>query len=233
MISRLKAHFRPLVNNAIPRREWVRARLSELPDDALLLDAGCGEQQYREYCGRLQYRGQDFGKFEVDEAKGLAASDTKWNYGELDYVGNIWDIDEKDATFDAILCTEVLEHVPEAGDTILEFGRLLKSGGKLFLTVPSNSLRHQDPYYFVAGYSDHYLRYWLEKAGFSEIEIEPQGDYHQWLMCEDLRSMRSGSLLAKVALFPAFLYRYWKQRTPTAESIATLCLGYHVTAVRS
>ena len=73
---------------------------------------------------------------------------------------------------------------PRAGASILEFGRLLKPGGQLILTVPSNSLRHQDPYYFVAGYSDHYLRYWLEKAGFGDMKIEPQGDYHRWLMCE-------------------------------------------------
>lgn len=232
MIANARKNFRALVNNAIPRGEWVKRKLAEIEDGGLLLDAGCGEQQYRKFCGHLAYRGQDFGKFEVDEAQGLAASHTKWEYGALDYVGNIWDIDEKDATFDAILCTEVLEHVPEAGATILEFGRLLKPGGKLLLTVPSNSLRHQDPFFFTAGYSDHYLRYWLEKAGFTDISIEPQGDYHLWLMCEDLRSMRAGTVLAKIAIFPAFLYRYLKQRHPTPESVATLCLGYHVSAVR-
>ncbi len=233
MISRLRAHLRPLINNAIGRREWVQKQVQTIPEGSLLLDAGCGEQQYREYCDHLEYRGQDFGQFEIDEADGFAASDQKWSYGDLDYVGDIWDIEEKDATFDAILCTEVLEHVPRAADAILEFGRLLKPGGKLLLTVPSNSLRHQDPYYFVAGYSDHFLQYWLERAGFDDINIAPQGDYHRWLMCEDLRTMRSGGLFAKILVFPSFVYRYVKQSKPTQKSIATLCLGYHVRAVKN
>lgn len=233
MLQSLRLHFRALINNEIGRREWVAKQLAALSPGGLLLDAGCGEQQYRQFCGHLNYRGQDFGKFNVDEQQGFAASSTPWNYGELDYVGDIWAIDEKDSTFDAVLCTEVLEHIPRASQTILELSRLLKSGGRLILTVPSNSLRHQDPYYFVAGYSDHFLNYWLTEAGFKNINIVPQGDYHRWLMAECYRTMRSSGIGAKITLLPAFFYHYVKQRRPTQESVATLCLGYHVTAEKA
>lgn len=233
MISALKSHLRPIVNHSIPRRKWVEEQLKGLPNGFKLLDAGCGEQQYREYCEHLDYKGQDFGGYEQDEADSFAAFSTKWEYGKLDYVGDIWAIDEQDGVFDAVLCTEVLEHIPRAGETIVELGRLLRPGGKMILTVPSNSLRHQDPYYFVAGYSNHFLQYWLEEAGFTDINIAPQGDYYRWLMCEDIRSMRRDGVFAKLALLPAAVHRYFKQRNPTPQSVASLCLGYHVTATKA
>lgn len=52
-----------------------------------------------------------------------------YNYGLLDYVGDIWDINEVDDSFDAILCKEVFEHIPYPNETLKEFARLLKSGG--------------------------------------------------------------------------------------------------------
>ena len=41
-------------------------------------------------------------------------------------MGDIWDIKEKNNVFDAILCTEVFEHIPYPNETIKEFSRLLK-----------------------------------------------------------------------------------------------------------
>ena len=35
-----------------------------------------------------------------------------YKYGMLNYVGDIWDIKEKESTFDSILCTEVLNICP-------------------------------------------------------------------------------------------------------------------------
>ena len=34
---------------------------------------------------------------------------------DLDYVGDIWEIEERDDSFDAILCTEVFEHISLSG----------------------------------------------------------------------------------------------------------------------
>lgn len=208
----------------------MASQLSKISKGSSILDAGCGEQQYKSYCQHLIYKAQDFGKFISDEKDGFAASSEKWNYGHLDYIGDIWNIPEKDSTFDAILCTEVLEHIPYPGETILEFSRLLKKGGVLILTVPSNCLRHQDPYFFSSGYSDHFLTYWLDKSGFSNYTIAAQGDYFQWMACELYRTFRRSGIFGKLIILPSLLYFLILQLRPTTSSKATLCKGYHVVA---
>jgi hypothetical protein len=42
----------------------------------------------------------------------FTASATPYKYGELDYVGDRWHIDEVNANFNVILCTEVFENIP-------------------------------------------------------------------------------------------------------------------------
>jgi len=232
MLAGIKEKLRRLVNNEYERRDWVKSRLAELPEGARLLDAGCGSQPYRRFCSALEYSAQDFGEFEADEKESLTGCETPYEYGKLDYVGDIWDVAEEDGAFGAILCTEVLEHIPYPEKTIREFARLLGDGGRLILTFPCNCLRHMDPYFYSSGYSDRFIRLMLEKYGFSDIRIEPVGSYHQWLMVETFRSIRQEGLLALLFLAPAFVYHYRRQRKPSEAEVNTLCIDYHVTAVR-
>lgn len=156
------------------------------------------------------------------------SNDKDYYYGNLDYTGNIWDIKEKEETFDAILCTEVFEHIPYPIQTIKEFYRLLKPNGVLLLTAPSNSLRHQDPFYFYSGFSDRWFKKILSDHKFSIDEITPVGDYYSWLAVEMARTALKHSIFSKILLLPAFLYFIFKKKTKF--SINTLCNGYHVRA---
>jgi SAM-dependent methyltransferase len=227
----LSSQIRNKLSNEPIRIRWVQDQISRLPKASLLLDAGCGSQQYRRFCAQLNYKAQDFGQYVKDEAGGFTSGlggEQGYQYGPLDYVGDIWNIDEQPDSFDAILCTEVFEHIPYPNETLTEFARLLKPGGTLILTCPSNCLRHMDPFFFYSGFSDKYLEHMLEKEGF-EIEImEPVGDYYSWLSVELARSMQHHGLFAKALLFPAFLWYYLKKKTE--KSVSTLCMGYHVVA---
>ncbi len=49
-----------------------------------------------------------------------------WDTSRIDLVSDITAIPAPDSTFDAILCSEVLEHVPEPTHALDEFARLLK-----------------------------------------------------------------------------------------------------------
>jgi len=222
--------FKRILNNEYQRQDWIKDRLYGIPSNSVILDAGCGSQQYREYCNQLKYYAQDLGHYKRDEKDSLTARKDSYVYGNLDYAGNIWEIDENDSTFDAILCTEVLEHIPYPNKAIKEFSRLLKPEGKLILTVPSNSLRHMDPYYYYSGFSDRYLKLVLEENNFQDIRIEAVGSYHAWLLVETARCVRYESPFALLTLWPAFIYHYLKQRSPSQKEVSTLCCGYHVTA---
>ena len=46
----------------------------------------------------------------------------------------------KDDTFDAIICIEVLEHIPFDERAVKEFSRILKAGGMLIVTGPNKLL---------------------------------------------------------------------------------------------
>lgn len=47
-----------------------------------------------------------------------------------------------DESFDIIICTEVLEHVANPFDAVKELRRMLKTGGRLFVTTPFNFRIH-------------------------------------------------------------------------------------------
>ncbi len=224
------------LDNLNVRRDWVETQLKALSTGSHILDAGCGSQDFRHFATHLDYKAQDFGRYTRDAKKMMGSENggiggtSGYQYGSIDYVGDIWSIDEEDGTFDAILCTEVFEHIPYPIDTLKEFCRLLRPGGKLILTAPSNCLRHMDPFYFYSGFSDRWYEHFLKECGFDNFTIEPVGDYYSWLGVEMARTFCSHGFFAKLFLLPAFIF-FFTQR-PTQVSIDTLCMGYHVLAVK-
>jgi len=227
--------FKRSLDNLNYRRDFVARSLLEIESGSTILDAGCGSQQFRSLANHLVYKGQDFGLYSSDD-KSKLGTETALNTptGQvspdimLDYVGNIWEIDVENSTFDAVLCTEVFEHIPFPIETVQEFARIVKPGGTLILTTPSNCLRHMDPYFFYSGFSDRWFEKFLAESGFEIQTLEPVGDYYSWMAVELWRTMRGGSLFARLILTPTFLYYYCKKKTQISTD--TLCMGYHLVA---
>ena len=230
MLGAIKRSIQRRLLEHFQREKFVVEQLGRLAPGAKLLDAGCGSQQYRKHCGHLRYFAQDFGKVGADEKPGMTAA-TGYEYGPLDYVGDIWSIQEQDGFFDAILCTEVFEHIPYPIRTVEEFARLLRPGGKLILTAPAACLRHMDPFFYYAGFSDRFFEKVLADHGLRIETLKPVGDYYAWVATELMRTAAAHSFFAKLVLAPAFAYYLFKK--PTEASVNTLCFGYHIVAERA
>jgi len=106
-------------------------------------------------------------------------------YKILDFTCQLDNIPKKKDIYDAILCTEVLEHVEYPQKVVNELYRILKKNGKLFLTVPQAWMIHQEPYNFYY-FTKYGLASLLKNAGFKEYKIIPKGGYF-WFLADAIR----------------------------------------------
>jgi SAM-dependent methyltransferase len=218
------------------REKWLKNVLLDLPVGSRILDAGAGEQQYRRFCNHLNYVTQDFAQYNgTGNGEGLQMG--SWDQSNLDIISDITAIPEPDASFDAIMCVEVFEHLPEPIKAIQEFARLLKPGGHLILTAPFCSLTHFAPFHFYSGFNRYFYQKWLKELGFDIIEIVPNGNYFEFLQQEIMRlnlmsrkyaiKAKSLSLLEYFAIWK--ILRILKRFSENdLDSDNTLCYGYNV-----
>ena len=125
----------------------------------------------------LNYVGQDFGQYDGQGDEGLQTG--HWDNDRLDIVSDITEIPVENETFDAILCTEVFEHIPDAVAALNEFTRILKPG-ILLITAPFASLTHFAPYHFC-GYNKYWYQYHLPRLGFNIDTIEHNGSWFHFV----------------------------------------------------
>jgi len=82
----------------------------------------------------------------------------------------------RDAVFDAIKATELLEHVPDVARALGECRRVLRPGGHLVITAPFLERLHGDP----GDYSRYTRSMWerlLSAADLKPVTIDEQGGY--------------------------------------------------------
>jgi ubiquinone/menaquinone biosynthesis C-methylase UbiE len=157
--------------NTENRRDWVAREAAKLKPGTRVLDVGAGSGQYRPLFSHCDYKAQDFAQ----------EPGTIGHYTQLDYVSDIVSIPAEDASFDAILCTEVIEHVPDPGKALEEMGRLLRPGGRLILSAPLHSHLHQEPYHFYGGYTPYWYREFLGRAGMQVVSLEKNEGFFSYL----------------------------------------------------
>lgn len=217
--------------NEANRQAWLAETLAALPAGARLLDAGAGELKNRVHCQHLEYLSQDFCQY---TGGGSGLSSKHWDTSRIDIVSDITSVPEADESFDAILCSEVLEHVPEPTHALDEFQRLLKPGGQLILTAPFVSNVHQAPYHFCTGFSRYWYEHHLPLRGLTITELTANGDWYALLRQELSRlggmERQRGNWAWPLAYGYALLgMAYFKLRKmQTAEDLA--CFGYQCIA---
>ena len=124
-----------------------------------LLDIGCGNKAKQRLLGDL-----------VAEYVGLDHADTLHDLGQADLIGTAYDIPAAAASFDAILCTAVLEHLEDPRAALLESARVLKPGGYAIYTAPLYWHLHEEPRDFFR-YTRYGLQHLFASAGWEVIRI--------------------------------------------------------------
>lgn len=79
-----------------------------------------------------------------------------------------------DDSFDAVFCLEVLEHVPEPAMVMQEISRVLKPGGRAWISMPFLYPLHDAPFDFQR-YTEYGLRRDVEKTDLVVEELHRRG----------------------------------------------------------
>lgn len=126
-----------------------------------VLDAGCGLGFYLHLLGRLT-QASVFG-LELDAERLASARADDYAGRAALVIGDVARLAFADASFDKVIISEVLEHIPDDRAALLEVKRVLRPGGVCAVTVPNARYPFLwDP-----------LNYARERLGLGHFQSEP------------------------------------------------------------
>ncbi len=165
-----------------------------------VLDAGCGTGRHLCEAFRtpgVEVAGMDLNNADLCTAKAFlfAMASEKggnWIVARAEITG----LPFRDSAVDVVVCSEVLEHVPDNKNAVAELVRVLKPGGSLVVTVPRflpericwmiSEAYHQEPGGHIRIYKKRELMNLLEEAGVRCWRIQYRHGLHSpywWLKC--------------------------------------------------
>jgi SAM-dependent methyltransferase len=130
-----------------------------------LMDFGCGRKPYRTLFNVQEYIGVDLEHTGHDHSN-----------SQVDVFYNGKEVPFPDNHFDAIFCSEVIEHVFDPEVILPELYRTLKPGGRILITVPFCWNEHEVPYDY-ARYSSFGITHLVTKNGFKVISNTKSGNF--------------------------------------------------------
>ncbi len=161
---------------------------------------GAAERALAEFHGRVLDIGAGTQPYRV-----FLPSDVRYTAMEVvpipgnDVIASVLHLPFASAAFDGVICTEVIEHVPEPEQALREIHRVLRPGGRAYITVPMSWALHYVPHDYYR-YTRYGLAHLLGKVGFRVQRMDQVGGLFTLILArlEDVL----GALLFK-ALFPA------------------------------
>ncbi|PIP88110.1 hypothetical protein COW80_02120, partial [Candidatus Beckwithbacteria bacterium CG22_combo_CG10-13_8_21_14_all_01_47_9] len=117
-----------------------------------VIDLGCGDKPYQSYCRGRKYLG-------VDKRGG-------------DIQGDIFELNRGKNRADTVICTQVVEHVPDPGRLFKLAYDLLKPKGHLILTAPFVWPLHDEPHDYWR-FSPYGLKQLSRQAGLTIVSCQP------------------------------------------------------------
>jgi len=143
---------------------WVRATLPRLLASVApgpVIDAGCGEQPFRELV--------------ESQARRYVGMDPVQNSRHsVDVLGDLENVPPASPRYQLVLCTEVLEHVADIDRSFAGLRRLTASGGYVVLTVPFMYPVHMEPFDFRR-LTEYGIAHLAAAHGFDVVSVERLG----------------------------------------------------------
>jgi SAM-dependent methyltransferase len=144
---------------------WRFLKRELAPLKGQLLDVGAGESPWRRLAPNCKYMGVD-----VQDAAAFGMGQRP----DITYYDGTR-IPVHDGSVDHVLCSEVLEHVPNADAFMADLARVLRPGGTLVLTIPWSARQHHLPHDYrrltPAG-----LAVLLQGHGFAVQRLQARGN---------------------------------------------------------
>ncbi len=134
------------------------------PDD-VVYDIGCGQKPFVEFL-----------KGRVKSHIGVDLADGFYKPEHVDLIGSAYSVPAPDGCADAVISSQVIEHLETPLVAIAETHRILKSGGLFFLSFPFLYPIHAEPRDFMR-YTEFYVRQEIAADKFEVIDIQRIGGF--------------------------------------------------------
>lgn len=128
-----------------------------IKENATILDIGCGNKPYAQYIKNITKI--------YDRNSYIGCDIIQSSEYQVDIICEATNIPLESERFDAIICTQVLEHIFDNKDLISEAHRLLKNDGVFIISAPFIWEHHEEPFDFFR-FTRFGFQNLLESSGF-------------------------------------------------------------------
>ena len=143
-----------------PLAAWLATQAATIGNTpgAGVLDFGCGDRRYESL---FTAAGAIYSGF-----------DGPWN-PRADLVGEADAVPVGDAAFDVVVCTQVLEHLPDPAATSRELRRIVRPGGRILASTHGTSVYHPNPIDLWRWTQPGLEKLFRDNAAWSSLTISP------------------------------------------------------------
>jgi SAM-dependent methyltransferase len=217
--------------NEESRVRWTKSAISEysaLTTKKSVLDVGAGSSPFRSDCEQagLDYNSHDFNSYVPEKSTSPGGiQNSSWEYAEHNYVCDILEIPAT-KKFGMVICTEVLEHIPDPVRALEKMVNLLDEDGIILITVPLVSFMHQAPFWYQSGLSPFWFEYWSKEFNLEILELRVFGDYVDFLNQEISRVLPILVPVKGIGLLLNLLRRFTSNLRKPNQSDLLSCAGF-------
>jgi SAM-dependent methyltransferase len=138
--------------------QWLRAEAARLRGEKVrILDVGCGPKPYYPFFADVasEYVG-------VDVVENPAA----------ELLGAVEALPVEDASFDLVLCTQVLEHADDPAKAVSELRRVTRPGGRVLASTHGVQVYHPSPVDYWRWTHEGLRRLFEQNADWSSVSVD-------------------------------------------------------------